>query len=282
MKQLKASVSKFQHVNEVCFGLYFYLIYIKILQMRWLYAFFITLVGLVVGSFLNVCIYRIPKGMSILKPPSHCPHCGRKIKFYDNIPVISYIILGGKCRYCKAKISIRYPLVELLTGLLFLVSYLRFGITWELLKVLVFVTFSECIAFIDGEHMIVPDVVSFPAIAVGLLFALFSVGITLKNAVLGAILGAGVMFIFRLTGKLIFQREALGDGDIVIMAMIGVFTGPLGVFISILFGSLLGSIIGIILLVKKKTDILPFGPFLVLGSFIYVFLIQYSNYLTIG
>ncbi len=220
--------------------------------------------------------------MSILKPPSHCPHCGRKIKFYDNIPVVSYVVLGGKCRYCRGKISLRYPLVELLTGIMFLLSYLRFGLTWDLLKVLIFLTFSGCIAFIDGEHMVVPDVVSFPAIIIGLIFAIFSVGITLKSALIGAFLGGIIMFIFRVGGKWIFKREALGDGDIVIMVMIGMFTGPFGVFISILFGSLIGSIVGIILLLKKKGDILPFGPFLIFGSFIYIYLIQFSKYLTIG
>ena len=255
---------------------------LKSLAMHLIYAVIITLIGLAIGSFLNVCIYRIPKGMSILKPPSHCPNCGRKIKFYDNIPVVSYIVLGGKCRYCKSKISPRYPLVEFFTGVMFLISYLRFGMSLNLIRILLFITFAICIAFIDGEHMIVPDAVSFPAIIIGLLFSLFSAGITFKSALIGAFIGGLIMLIFRVGGKLIFKREALGDGDIVIMIMIGMFTGPFGVFISILFGSLIGSIVGIVLLLKKKADILPFGPFLILGAFIYIYLIQFSKYLTIG
>ncbi len=250
--------------------------------MHTLYAIFVSIIGLAIGSFLNVCIYRIPRDMSILYPPSHCPHCGRRIKFYDNIPVISYIILGGRCRYCKARISPRYPLVELLMGILFLWAYLKFSWTLELLKVLVYVTLSVCIAFIDGEHMIVPDKVSLPAILVGLIFAIFKVGISLKGALIGAFLGGIIMWIFRVGGKLAFKREALGDGDIIIMAMVGMYTGPLGVFITILIGSLTGSIIGILLLLKKKAEILPFGPFLIFGSLVYIYLIQFTKYLTIG
>ncbi len=250
--------------------------------MQAFYAIFIVLLGLAIGSFLNVCIYRIPEGMSILHPPSHCPYCGRRIRFYDNIPLVSYIILGGKCRYCKHRIPFRYFLVELLTGVLFFLAYLRFGLTFELIRMLVFITFASCVAFIDAEKMLVPDKVTFPAIFLGVVLALYPGGFSLVNGLIGAVFGGVIMLVFRVGGKLVFKREALGDGDIVIMIMIGIFTGPLGVFVSILFGSLLGSIVGIFLILKNKTDILPFGPFLIAGSFIYIYLIQFTKYLTIG
>jgi len=250
--------------------------------MQIIWGVIITIIGLAIGSFLNVCIYRIPLGMSLLYPPSHCPYCGKKIKFYDNIPLVSYIVLGGKCRYCKHPIPFRYFLVELLTGVLFLLAFIRFGLSFELLRNLVFISVSECIAFIDGEKMIVPDVVTFPTIVLGALMALYPGGFSIVSGLIGAALGALIMLFFRLMGKALFKREALGDGDIVIMAMIGIFTGPMGVFISILFGSLIGSIIGIFLVIKNKTEILPFGPFLITGAFIYIYLFQFTKHLTIG
>lgn len=250
--------------------------------MQTVWAFIIAVLGLAIGSFLNVCIYRIPKGMSLLYPPSHCPYCGNRIKFYDNIPLVSYIVLGGKCRYCKHPIPFRYFLVELLTGVLFLLAYLRIGLSFELLRNLVFISVGECIAFIDAEKMIVPDIVTLPTILLGLIMSFYPGGISFVSALIGAVSGAIVMLIFRLLGKAVFKREALGDGDIVIISMIGIFTGPMGVFISILFGSLLGSIIGIFLLIKNKTEILPFGPFLIFGAFLYIYLFQFTKYLTIG
>lgn len=250
--------------------------------MQLLLGVFVTLVGLAIGSFVNVCIYRLPRDMSLLYPPSHCPNCGNRIKFYDNIPIVSYIILRGRCRYCKVRIPFRYFLVEFLTGILFLLTYLRFGLTLESLRILIFITFAECIAFIDAEHMLVPDKITFPAIVAGILLALYPGGFSFVTGIIGAAFGGIVMVLFRIGGKMIFNREALGDGDVVIMIMVGIFTGPLGVFVSILLGSLIGSIIGIFLILKNKTDILPFGPFLIFGSYIYIYIIQFTKYLTIG
>ncbi len=250
--------------------------------MHTIVTIFVTVVGFAIGSFLNVCIYRIPRNMSLIHPPSHCPYCGKRIRFYDNIPLISYILLRGKCRYCKHPIPVRYLVVELLTGILFLLAYLRFGLTFELLRMLIFITVSECIAFIDAEKMIVPDKVTFPAIITGLIMSAYPDNFSILSSIIGAVSGGVIMLFFRIVGKLVFGREALGDGDVVIMVMIGAFTGPPGVFVTILFGSLIGSIVGIFLVLRKKSDILPFGPFLVIGSFIYIYLVQFTKYLTIG
>jgi len=231
------------------------------------------ILGAVVGSFINVCIYRIPRKESLLWPSSHCPHCGRKIKFYDNIPIISYIILRGKCRYCKRQISPQYPLVEALTAFLFLGLYIKFHLSLAYLKFILFTTSLVCISGIDLKEKIIPDIIVLPSTLIGGFMSIVLKDMALWNILAGVFGGAIFLFIVRIVASKIFKREALGEGDITLIAMIGAYTGIYGVYISIFAGSIIGSIIGIILLLFKKQREIPFGPFLSMGAILAAFLL---------
>jgi len=242
--------------------------------------------GLVVGSFLNVCIWRLPKGESVVRPASKCPACGTRIQPYDNIPLISWLALGGKCRKCKARISALYPAVELLTGLLFVACYLTFGLTVAAAKWAVFSALLVVLIIIDTRERILPDGVNFTGLGLALAFSLFSgpsdgtarwlanrifaypppeAALGLVDALLGAAVGSGLLWVvaegyFRLRG-----REGMGLGDVKMMAMAGAFLGLKRTLLTILAGSLLGSVVGLVMigLWKKGSDYeLPFGTFL--------------------
>ncbi len=251
--------------------------------------------GLVIGSFLNVCILRIPEHKSIVAPPSACPKCSVRIRPYDNIPVVSWLILGGKCRSCKAKISPMYPLVELLTGLLFLACYFAFGLTAEALKWAVFSALMIVLVFTDLRERILPDVVNYSGFVLALLFSFFTLPAdgtagwilrkafafsppipaqSLFDALLGAAVGSGLLWLvseayFRLRG-----REGMGLGDVKMMLMAGAFLGAKRTLLTILAGSVLGSILGIafILVRRKQSDYeLPFGTFLGMAAVLVMF-----------
>jgi len=253
------------------------------------------LFGLIVGSFLNVCILRIPADKSIVLPASSCPKCGKDIAPYDNIPVLSWVFLGGKCRNCKTKISAMYPAVELLTGLLFLGCYLVFGLTVDALKWAVFAALLVVLTVTDLRERILPDEVNFFGLGAGLLFSFFTksldgtalwmanrwfdypppqFALSFADAALGAIAGSGLLWLvaegyFRLRG-----REGMGLGDVKMMAAVGAFLGLKRTMLTVLLGSLLGSVIGIFLIVvsKKGRDYeLPFGTFLGVGALLVVF-----------
>jgi len=237
--------------------------------------------GLIAGSFANVLVFRLPKERSVVWPASRCPKCRKAIRWYDNIPVLSYSMLLGKCRNCHKPISMRYPLIELLTALLFVAACAKHGFQiflffrdWPLITMLVAIT------FIDLEHRIIPDELSLGGLALGLLFSFFSFwsGYPTQypswlHAFSGAALGFGSFYFcawlyFRLTGKV-----GMGGGDIKLLAMLGAFLGPSGVFTSIMISSITGSVVGIIFAVsqnKTKSGLLktaiPYGPFLVLGG----------------
>jgi len=253
------------------------------------------LLGLVIGSFLNVCILRIPADKSIVLPASSCPKCGKAIAPYDNIPVLSWLFLGGKCRNCKAKISAMYPSVELLTGLLFLGCYFVFGLTVDALKWAVFAALLIVLTVTDLRERILPDEVNFFGLGAGLLFSLFTkpldgtalwvasrwfdfpppqMALSFADAVLGAAAGSGLLWIvaegyFRLRG-----REGMGLGDVKMMAAIGAFLGLKRTLMTVLAGSLLGSVIGVLFIAisRKGRDYeLPFGTFLGAGALLVVF-----------
>ena len=242
--------------------------------------------GLMVGSFLNVCIWRLPRGESIVRPASKCPSCGAAIKPYDNIPLASWLILGGKCRSCRARISTLYPVVELLTGLLFVACYLAFGLTLTAAKWVVFSSLLVVLVIVDARERILPNGVNFTGLGLGLAFSLFSGPgdgtarwlanklfsypppesvLGLVDALLGAAVGSGLLWVvaegyFRLRG-----REGMGLGDVKMMAMAGAFLGLKRTLLTILAGSLIGSIVGLAMigLWKKGSDYeLPFGTFL--------------------
>jgi len=253
------------------------------------------LFGLLIGSFLNVCILRIPREESIVLPPSHCPACGAGIQPYDNIPVVSWLVLRGRCRKCKAPISPQYPAVELLTGLLFVGCYLMFGLSFEALKWAVFAALLVVLTVTDLRERILPDVVNFTGLGLGLLLSLFTLpvdgtagwlagrmfglalplpALSLADALIGAAAASGLLWIvaegyFRLRG-----REGMGLGDVKMMAMAGAFLGLQRAMLTILVGSLLGSVIGsaVIAFRRKGRDFeLPFGTFLGAGAILVVF-----------
>ena len=230
--------------------------------------------GALVGSFLNVCIFRLPKEESIVWPGSHCPHCKNAIKFYDNIPLISYLLLKGKCRYCKGSISLQYPLVEGITAVSSLFLIIKFGPSLSYLFYFAFVAALIVITVIDLYHQIIPDVISLPGIGVGLLASLLIPQITFFNSLIGILLGGGSLFIVATFYQWLFKREGMGGGDIKLLAMIGAFLGWKAVLFTILLSSLIGSVTGILMMVIKGKDFkyaIPFGPFLSLGAVISLF-----------
>lgn len=241
----------------------------------------IFILGLIVGSFLNVCIYRLPRDLSIISPSSTCPTCKNPIKPWDNIPLISYLLLRGKCRSCGEKISIRYPFVEFLNGIFYLIVFYFFGFGWHLLPTFAFVSAMILITFIDLEFQIIPDVITLPGIILGVISAslllpdpfqninsnLTLVGFT--NSLIGLFLGGGLFYIIA-----VVSRGGMGGGDIKMMAMVGAFMGWKAVLMVTFIGSLLGSIVGIFLMFIKGKDRktkVPFGPFLAFGSIITLF-----------
>lgn len=235
---------------------------------------FVFLFGAVIGSFLNVCIYRIPLKKSIVSPPSSCPSCGELIKSYDNVPIFGYIFLGGKCRNCKTSISIRYPLIEALCGLLALSLYYKFSFSADFFIFALFTASLVVITFIDLDKRIIPDVISLPGIVIGLCLSYFITQITVVDSLIGIISGGGSLFLFALGYHLLTGKEGMGGGDIKLLAMIGAFTGWKGILFTIFASSLIGSVIGVALMAIMKKDkryAIPFGPFLSLGTLMYVF-----------
>jgi leader peptidase (prepilin peptidase)/N-methyltransferase len=230
--------------------------------------------GAIMGSFLNVCIHRLPKGESIVAPGSHCPHCKSPIKFYDNIPLISYLLLGGRCRNCRGTISIQYPLVEGVTALSSFLLFLRFGVSWSYFFYFAFVASLIIITVIDLFHQIIPDVISLPGIGVGLLASLIVPDLPFLNSLKGMLVGGGSLFVVATLYQWLFKREGMGGGDVKLLAMIGAFLGWKAVILTILLSSLIGSITGMIVMVAKGKDFkyaIPFGPFLSLGAVISLF-----------
>jgi leader peptidase (prepilin peptidase)/N-methyltransferase len=230
--------------------------------------------GAMVGSFLNVCIIRLPKEESIIFPGSHCPHCKTPIKFYDNIPLISYLLLGGKCRYCHEPISIQYPLVEGIAAISSLVLFIRFGPSLSYIFYFSFVAALITITVIDLFHQIIPDVISLPGIGVGLLASLVIPHQTFFNSLIGMICGGGSLFLVATLYQWWFKREGMGGGDVKLLAMIGAFLGWKSVILTIVLSSLIGSITGMIIMVLKGKDFkyaIPFGPFLSLGAVVSLF-----------
>ncbi len=243
--------------------------------------FIVIVFGLLIGSFLNVCIYRVPEGLSIVSPGSRCPACGTDIKFYDNIPVISYIFLMGKCRSCKAKVSARYPFIEFLNALLYAVVLNRFGMDspWILFVYLFFVSTLIVIFFIDLDHQIIPNSITYPGIPIAVILGstilpdpfMRTELLGLKASVIGFVAGGGFFYLVAVAGKMVFKKDAMGGGDIKMMAMVGGLLGWKGVILTTFGGSLLGSIIGVILIKLKGREWgskIPFGPYLALGALI--------------
>ncbi|WP_299983547.1 prepilin peptidase [Desulfobacula sp.] len=236
---------------------------------------FVFIVGACIGSFLNVCIYRIPENNSIITPGSFCPNCNKNIPFYYNIPILSYVFLMGRCKFCKHPISIRYLLIEALTGIFALLLFHKFGLTPAMAYWFVFISVLITISFIDIDHQIIPDIISLPGILIFASSFCFLPEMTIKDALLGILAGGGSLYAVALFYYLLKKQEGMGGGDIKLLAMIGAATGIKGVIFTIFAGSLFGTIFGILIMVYTKiadTKLrIPFGPFLSLGVILYIF-----------
>lgn len=233
---------------------------------------FITILGFIIGSFLNVCIYRIPRGESIAYPPSHCTNCSNEIKWYDLIPVFSYIFLiKGKCRHCGEKISIRYPTIELITGILYLMVYIKYGLTLSALKYIVFITILIVVGIIDLDT----TEVYFSTTITGVIFAVLFIAASgymyhdFKQYIFGGILGGGIISL------IIILTKGMGWGDAEICLYSGLFLGFRLTVVMLFFSFIFGSVISLILMALKKKsrkDYIPFGPFISLAAIFTVFL----------
>lgn len=251
------------------------------------YALFAFVFGLVVGSFLNVCICRLPREESVVSPPSHCPHCSYLIKWYDNIPLFSYLLLRGKCRGCGVHISLQYPLVELLNGILALLLFLRFGLTPAFLVFFLFCSALVVITFIDIEHQIIPDEISLGGIVIGFVLSFVLKEPGWLDSLIGILLGGGSLLLVAYGYQFLTGKEGMGGGDIKLLAMMGAFLGWKSVPFILFASSMVGSIIGISIMLLQKKDsklAIPFGPYLAFGAVLYIFygqpLIQW--YLNVG
>ncbi|HSB33493.1 MAG TPA: prepilin peptidase [Nitrospirota bacterium] len=246
--------------------------------------------GLFIGSFLNVCIVRLPRELSVVKPPSHCPVCKTPVRFYDNIPIISFLLLRAKCRNCGEPISWRYPLVELMNGLLYVWIVHEFPAGGEALLIMVFCSSLIVITFIDLDHQIIPDVITLPGMLVGLALApFFMYPLTdplpfhlgefvphagryltgFLNSLIGLVLGGAPLLAIGWIWEKLRHVEAMGGGDVKFMAMVGSFFGWKGALLTIMLGALSGSVVGILLIMLKRQKmekVIPFGPFLAAGA----------------
>ncbi len=253
------------------------------------------LFGLVVGSFLNVCIVRLPAGESIVHPGSHCRHCRAPVAPYDNIPVLSYLLLRGRCRHCRERISLLYPAVELLTGLTFALVYWRFGLTLEALKAALLAAALIVLIFTDWRSRVLPDVITLPGLVVGVVFAAvvplrdgttafllraLDAGaahpalLSVLDALLGALLGAGLLFGLGELWYRLRHVEGMGLGDVKMMGMLGLFFGVKLTVLTLLLGSLAGTVVGgfyMLLTGKDSQYELPLGSFLGVAGLVALF-----------
>ncbi|MBW2513658.1 MAG: prepilin peptidase [Deltaproteobacteria bacterium] len=230
--------------------------------------------GSCIGSFLNVCIYRLPNSKSIVYPPSACPGCQAPIRFYDNIPILSFLLLRGKCRSCQASISIRYPMIELMAGLFAVCVYLKFGLTPEALITYLLIASLVVITFIDLDHRIIPDAISLPGIPIGFAASFFSPAITYMESLMGILVGGGSLLLVAWVYNLITHKEGMGGGDIKLLAMIGAFVGWQGVLLTIFLSSAIGTLCGLLVMLRSGKNmkmVIPFGPFLAMGAMIHIF-----------
>jgi leader peptidase (prepilin peptidase)/N-methyltransferase len=234
---------------------------------------FVILMGLVLGSFFNVVIYRLPRGLNLSRPPSTCPGCGSRIKPYDNVPVLSYLVLRGKCRTCGRRISPIYPTVEILTALGFALVFLQSGRALDLpfFAGVVFTSALIVLGFIDAAHQVLPDVVTIPGFALALAYSFFRTDLKFVGALIGAVAGAGFLALIYGAYWLIRKKEGLGLGDIVMMLMVGAFLGWERTLLVLILASLAGALFGIYLMARKGKNAqfaLPFGSFIAPAAFI--------------
>ncbi|MEW5901674.1 MAG: prepilin peptidase [Acidobacteriota bacterium] len=231
----------------------------------------IVLFGLVWGSFLNVVIYRLPRGASLIWPPSSCPQCRTRIRVYDNIPILSFLLLRGRCRACGAKIPLTYPLVEFLTPLCFLLLYGQFGLSFHFFASCLFASALITLGLIDFFHQVLPDEITLPALALAVIYAFFRPDLSLRQSLTGAVLGAGFLLLIYGAYYLLRNKEGLGMGDVTMMLLLGAYLGWLKAFLALILASFAGAVVGIFLLSFRKKNLqysLPFGTFLAPAAFL--------------
>jgi leader peptidase (prepilin peptidase) / N-methyltransferase len=239
----------------------------------WLAVIF-TVAGAAVGSFLNVCIGRIPRELSIVTPASHCPRCSHPIRVYDNIPVVSFLLLRGRCRDCRESISFRYPLIELLAAFFAWFLFGRYGLAPAFPVVFLFICTLIVISFIDFDHRIIPHLFTLGGIPVFAVLAVLFMGLTVIDVFLGVMIGAGVLYFVAVYYEALTGREGMGGGDVNLLAMLGSFLGWKSLLFILLASSLLGAIVGLAFILFQGKDMkyaVPFGPFLCLAAVIYLF-----------
>lgn len=247
---------------------------------HWLLSVFTGAFGACIGSFLNVCIQRLPYGESVVWPPSHCRHCSRRLSWWENVPLVSYLILRGRCRSCGGRISPLYPLVESISVIISIALWHHFqDVVLYLAYYLLLAAPLIVVTFIDLEHRIIPNAISLPGIVAGFLVHMLTRGqyhlasAAVESAV-GCIIGGGSLFLIAVAYEKIKKREGLGGGDIKLAAMLGAFFGWRGIIFILLMASLLGSLVGVIVIAVMRKSLkfeIPFGPFLAAGGIIYVF-----------
>lgn len=228
----------------------------------------LVFLGLAWGSFFNVCIYRLPRRESLVRPKSRCPSCGRPLAWYDNVPLVGYVVLGGRCRWCRAPISWQYPAVEALTAALFAANYLQFGWGLLLLARLIFTGALIILFVIDLHHRILPNVITVPGIVVGFIFSLF-VPPGWRDSLIGILVGGGVLLVVAELYYRVRREEGLGMGDVKMLAMIGAFLGWQLTLLTLFLSSLAGSLIGLLMIVTRRGGLkyaLPYGTFLAMAA----------------
>jgi leader peptidase (prepilin peptidase)/N-methyltransferase len=234
----------------------------------------VFLLGCCVGSFLNVCIYRLPQDLSIVAPRSYCPQCRAPIHGYDNIPLVSYLLLRGKCRNCGARISWRYPFVETLAGGFAVALFVKYGLGLSFFSCSAFTAALLVITFIDLDHRIIPDLISLPGIGIGFILSFFEPTLSVKESLIGLLAGGGSLYLVAVAYEALTKREGMGGGDVKLLAMIGAWLGWKAVLFTLFFASLSGTVIGGGAMLAQKQGrhyAIPFGPFLAFGALAYLF-----------
>lgn len=231
--------------------------------------------GAIVGSFLNVVILRLPEeNSSIVFPPSHCPRCQARLSWFENIPILSFLFLRGRCRHCHEPISFQYPVVEILMALLTAAVVVRFGLTITAAGYFLFCASLLSIIWIDMVHQIIPDVISISGIVIGFAFSFFNSFVTWKDSLIGLLVGGAFLYAIALTYYLVRRKEGMGGGDIKLLAMIGAFLGWQSLPVVIFLSSITGSIFGLLAMIQQKeggNTRIPFGPFLSCAALFYLF-----------
>lgn len=233
---------------------------------EWFVSLVMGIVGAMFGSFLNVCILRWPKEESVVRPGSRCPGCARPIRWYDNIPVLSWLLLRGRCRHCRTRISIQYPLIELGNGLIWAFMGWRFGLSLAAVSGAAFFTILLGITMTDAREYIIPDEFSLGGLVIGILLSLPGGFTAIANALIGAAAGFGLLWVVGALGTRMFKEEAMGGGDIKMMAMVGAFVGWQGVLLTVFLGALLGTLVFVPLSFLGRKRLVPFGVFLSVGA----------------